>query len=230
MEDLAHAEVTASLTTQDKDKSGVASFHTRTIGPEPPGATPIADEDLEGLIPSFVTTRADLNLVEYENIAKSLPWALRKAVEIGPFGVLEFSFLIQLHKAMFNDVWKWAGTLRRRVTNIGVEPSQIVTQTRISLDDAAYWASNHTYSQTEIAVRIHSSLVKVHPFPNGNGRTTRLMADLYLISIDQEPLPWGGTDIGSNSNARKVYIAALVQAVTTDEFDDLLRFARGTNK
>ena len=51
----------------------------RTIGPEPAGATPVESEDLEGLIPDFVATRADLNLVEFESISGALPWARRRS-------------------------------------------------------------------------------------------------------------------------------------------------------
>ena len=56
----------------------------RNIGPEPSGATPIEDEDLEGLIPDFVATRADLNQVEFENITAALPWAHAQARSLGP--------------------------------------------------------------------------------------------------------------------------------------------------
>jgi fido (protein-threonine AMPylation protein) len=88
--------------------------------------TPIEPEDLEGLIPDFVATRADLNLVEFENIAKAIPWVHQEAQRRGPGGVLDYWFMMSLHRRMFEDVWKWAGTSRQRVTNIGVEPSQII--------------------------------------------------------------------------------------------------------
>lgn len=55
------------MTPPDEATEPTPSFNVRTIGPEPPGATPIEEEDLEGLIPDFVATRADLNGVEYES-------------------------------------------------------------------------------------------------------------------------------------------------------------------
>ena len=109
-----------------------------TIGPEPVGATPLDDDDLEGLIPEFVSTRGDVNLVESENITKALPWAQAQAARRGPGGVLDYAFLFDLHKRMFGDVWRWAGTIRKRVTNIGVEPAQIPEQTKQAIDDARY--------------------------------------------------------------------------------------------
>jgi fido (protein-threonine AMPylation protein) len=52
-------------------------------------------------------------------------------------------------------------------------------------------------SHVDMAVRFHHGLVQIHPFPNGNGRHTRLMADLLLENVFGETrLGWGtGTDL-----------------------------------
>jgi Fic-DOC domain mobile mystery protein B len=199
----------------------------RTIGPEPSGATPIDDEDLDGLIPDFVATRADLNQVEFENITQALPWAYRRAQTAGPGGVLSYGFMLELHRRMFGDVWTWAGTLRRRVTNIGVDPSQIVMQSRLLFDDAYFWHGESVFDADELAARIHGRLVSIHPFPNGNGRSTRLMADLYLVSIGSSVFTWGGSRLDEEDAGRAAYIRALVAAVETDDYAELVRFARG---
>ena len=166
-------------------------FNVGTIGPEPDGATPLDDDDLVGLIPEFVATRGDLNLVESENIAKALPWARARATQTGPHGVLDYGFVFDLHQRMFGDVWRWAGTQRTRSTNIGVDPAQIPEQTKQAIDDARYWHEHATYDVDELAARVHRRLVAVHPFPNGNGRCTRLIADLYLVSRDEARFSWG---------------------------------------
>jgi Fic-DOC domain mobile mystery protein B len=199
----------------------------RNIGPEPSGATPIDDEGLAGLIPDFVATRADLNQVEFENITKALPWAYRRAESAGPDGVLSHGFMLDLHRRMFGDVWSWAGTLRQRTTNIGVDPSQIVTQSGLLFDDARFWHGQSVFSVDELAVRIHGRLVSIHPFPNGNGRSTRLMADLYLVAIGSPVFTWGGSRLDEEDAGRAAYIRALVLAVETDDYSELLRFARG---
>jgi Fic-DOC domain mobile mystery protein B len=202
-------------------------FNVRTIGPEPSGATPIEQEDLEGLIPDFVATRADLDQVEFENIAKSLGWAQRRAGSLGAAGILDYGFMLALHRRMFGDVWKWAGTLRRRETNIGVEPGQIAAQSRLLLDDVSYWHLHEVFAADELAARIHCRLVSIHPFPNGNGRCTRMLADLYLSSIEAEPFVWGGAELDTDGSDRARYIAALIKASTSDDYADLIDFARG---
>ncbi len=202
-------------------------FNARTIGPEPPGATPIEDEELEGLIPDFVATRADLNQVEFENITKALPWARQQARSLGAAGILDYGFMLKLHRRMFGDVWRWAGTLRRRATNIGVEPFLIPTQSQLLLDDATFWHTRGVFGSDELAARIHCRLVSIHPFSNGNGRCTRMMADLYLTSIGAEPFTWGSANLDIDGSSRATYIAALIKAANTDAYKDLVRFARG---
>lgn len=198
-----------------------------TIGPEPTGATPIDEEDLAGLLPDFVATRADLNQVEFENINKVLPWAYQQARASGVEKVLSYEFLFELHRRMFGDVWRWAGTLRERVTNIGVAPEQIVTQTINALADARFWHYERVFDSDELAARIHGRLVAVHPFTNGNGRSTRLVADLYLESFNLPVFSWGRCRLDEQDAGRAAYISALVEAVETDDYTELIRFARG---
>ena len=199
----------------------------RTIGPEPSGATPIDDEDLAGLIPDFVANRADLNQVEFENITKALPWAHHQARSAGPDGVLSYGFMLDLHRRMFGDVWTWSGTLRKRTTNIGVDPSQISTQARLLFDDARHWHKESVFGADELAARIHGRLVSVHPFPDGNGRSTRLMADLYLMAIGFPTFTWGLSRLDEEDAGRAAYIRGLVVAVESDDYSELVRFARG---
>jgi Fic-DOC domain mobile mystery protein B len=196
------------------------------IGPEPDGSTPLSDEDLVDLVPSFVATRGDLNIVEFDNIVAAMPWALEQARRGGVEKVLDRAFVFKLHRRMFENVWKWAGTQRRRATNIGVDPSQIAVQTTQVLDDVKWWHANAVYDIDERAVRLHARLVAVHPFPNGNGRTTRLLADLYLTAVGSPRFTWGASvDLGDPGDVRMRYLDAL-RAADRDDYAPLLAFAR----
>lgn len=212
------------MTSEDVDSA--SDFNTRAIGSESDGATPLDEDDLDGLIPDFVATRGDLNVVESENITRALPWARRRATSGGPTAVLDYGFLIALHRRMFGDVWRWAGTQRKRATNIGVEPAQIPEQAKTAIDDARYWHEHETYPVDEIAARLHQCLVAVHPFPNGNGRCTRLIADLYLLSVGEPSFTWGAAGtLGNAGDARQEYLAAL-RSADGDDYEPLLVFAR----
>lgn len=211
--------------TQGGSAPGPESDHG-ALGQEPEGATPLDDEDLDGLIPDFVATRGDLNLVEFENIARALPWAHDQARQGGPKAVLRHSFIFDVHKRMFGDVWRWAGTQRRRGTNIGVEPYLIAERVTQAVGDAVWWHDNSVYGSDELAIRLHHRLVVVHPFPNGNGRCTRLMADLYLASIKARGFDWGGgAQLEAEGTVRQAYLDAL-RAADRDDFEPLITFAR----
>ncbi len=95
----------------------------------------------------------------------------------------------------------------------------------MALDDVRYWVEKETYPPDEIAVRLHHRLVAVHPFPVGNGRTARLMADLLVERLGQEPFTWGRVGLTDVSEARRRYIAAL-RAADDHKITPLLEFAR----
>lgn len=154
-------------------------------GEPPPGATPLDLDDLHGLIPTWIATRGDLDQAEFEAIARARTWAVERARRVGPGGVLRSDFLFELHRRMFAGVWRWAGEARRRQTNLGVPPGQVRVAVRQILDDAVAWHGHDTYLADGRAIRLHHRLVAVHPFTNGNGRSTRLFADLYLAACGE---------------------------------------------
>jgi Fic-DOC domain mobile mystery protein B len=176
----------------------------------PEGATPLDPDELGGLKFKHITTRGELDELEQANIEEGLQWLARRR----PKDVLTDGFCIELHKRLFGEVWSWAGAFRRTGKNIGVDPIYIGVELRALMDDARYWAERKTYPATEAAVRLHHRLVFIHPFPNGNGRHARIMADAVLESIYGEAaIDWaGGHDLQKMNDRRSAYIAALKSA------------------
>ncbi|MBI3205196.1 MAG: mobile mystery protein B [Myxococcales bacterium] len=191
---------------------------------EPDDATPLAHEEREELLQTWVTNRRDLNEAEQENILKGGIWA-RRSRGLTAAGLLEDSFARTLHKRMFGDVWRWAGTQRKTERNVGVEAHRISVELATMFDDARYWVEHATHPPDEIAVRLHHRLVAIHPFPNGNGRHARLMADLLIEKLGGEPFSWGGGSLVDVGELRRRYVAAL-QAADDHELGPLLAFAR----
>jgi Fic-DOC domain mobile mystery protein B len=176
----------------------------------PDGATPLDPDELGGLKFKHITTRGELDELEQANIEEGLRWLARRR----PKDVLTDGFCIELHKRLFGEVWSWAGAFRRTGKNIGIDPIHISVELRALMDDANYWAEHGTYKPTEAAVRLHHCLVFIHPFPNGNGRHARIMADAVLASIyGADAIDWaGGHDLQKMNPRRKAYIAALKAA------------------
>ena len=183
-------------------------------------STPLTEEEKLQLKAKWITTRAELNELETKGIANAEIWLLKNKKDI-----LNETFIKNLHKKMFGDIWKWAGTFRTTERNIGVAPYEIQPKLRILLDDVKFWIDNRTFSPKEIAIRFHHRLVQIHPFPNGNGRISRLMADLLIKQFDLQALNWGSGSLTEISELRKEYITALREADNGD-YSFLLNFVK----
>ncbi len=188
---------------------------------EPDDATPLEPEERKGLRQTWISYRKELNEAEQTNIAAGTVWAHRQRRQ----DILTDAFIKQLHAKLFSDVWVWAGGYRQTERNIGIDRARIPVELRMVLEDARYWVESETYPPDEIAVRLHHRLVAIHPFPNGNGRTTRLMADLLAVRLGQEPFTWGRVSLINVSETRTRYIAAL-RAADGHDIIPLLEFAR----
>ena len=173
----------------------------------PPGATPLTPEDLEGLLPKYITTRAELNDAEFKNISEASKkyFLSRKTFQ------LTIGNLYKIHKEMFGHVWKWAGKKRITEKNIGVEKTQIDVELKKLLDDLEYWLKKNT-DLIEISARLHHRLVYIHPFNNGNGRWGRFIVNLFLKDHLDSYLDFPEDELLLTTKIRKSYIAALREA------------------
>lgn len=191
---------------------------------EPEDATPLTPQEREGLRQAWITHRRDLNEAEQENIVNGAVWARRQR-GLTPAKILDDGFARRLHGRMFADVWEWAGAHRNSERNIGVAPYLIAADLAMLFDDVRFWIDHHTYPIDEIAVRFHHRLVSIHPFPNGNGRHARLMADLLIEKLGGEPFSWGGGGLADVGELRARYVSAL-QRADNHEIRTLVEFAR----
>jgi Fic-DOC domain mobile mystery protein B len=183
-------------------------------------ATPLTADEKQGLIPSYITLRRELNEAEQINITQAEQIAFVRKRD-----VLDEAYLRALHKSMFGDVWKWAGQFRTTPRNIGVDPWRISTELHQLLGDARYWVEHGTYPADQIAARFHHRLVWIHCFSNGNGRHSRLAADLLVVSQGQPRFTWGRVNLVDAGETRKIYVAAL-RAADAHDIRPLLAFVR----
>lgn len=191
---------------------------------EPDDATPLEVGEREALLQTWITHRSDLNEAEEANIVGGALWARRRR-GLKPVDLLNEEFAKTLHAKMFGDVWKWAGTYRQTERNIGIDAHRIPVEMPGMLDDVCYWVEHNTYPPDEIAVRLHHRLVAIHPFPNGNGRHARLIADLLIEQLGGKPFSWGGGSLADVGTLRAHYVAAL-KAADNHDIGPLLEFAR----
>jgi Fic-DOC domain mobile mystery protein B len=188
----------------------------------PEGPTPINPDEADGLLLTHITTRAELDRWEQDNINEALAWVEKRK----PKNILNEPFMKMLHARMFCNVWKWAGIFRKSDKNIGVPWYSIGIELKKLCDDVKCWIENKNFSDDEIAARFHHRLVSIHLFPNGNGRHARLVTDILLENIlNKPPFTWGNANLVKSGNDRKRYIESLI-AADRGEYKQLLDFVR----
>jgi len=186
------------------------------------GATPLDPDEIEGLIPTHVVNRGQLNELEQQNIAEAELWLM--TARLGKINTAKN--LKKLHVKMFAQVWRWAGTFRKTGKNIGIEAYQISVALKNLCDDLDTWIEFSTYPDDEIAVRFHHRLVYIHLFSNGNGRHARLATDILLTKhLKKNRFSWGRGIIENAGEVRSQYLSALREA-DKGYYKPLLDFVR----
>tara|TARA_R110002050_G_scaffold244268_1_gene380852 strand:- start:9742 stop:10338 length:597 start_codon:yes stop_codon:yes gene_type:complete len=172
------------------------------------GQTPLNEDEKDALKIKSITTQGELNEFEQLNIEKAVLWVVQSNFKVEK--ILTEKFIKDLHKKMYGDIWKWAGNFRRSDKNIGINWVNIGVELKCLIDDTKYWIENKIYPQEEIAIRFKHRLVAVHCFPNGNGRHSRMMADILMESVfRKEIFSWHQSNMVKADETRKTYINAL---------------------
>ncbi|AOW20442.1 mobile mystery protein B [Urechidicola croceus] len=188
------------------------------------GQTPLEEEEKDGLKIKSITTQGELDEFEQLNIEKAVEWTIH--TNLKPEKILTVKFIKDLHEKMYGDVWKWAGEYRKTKKNIGIPWTKIGLELKYLLDDTKYWIENKTFSPEEIAIRFKHRIVSIHCFPNGNGRHSRMMADIIMESIfGNEIFSWHQSNMVKANEIRKEYINALKEA-DNGNVKPLIEFAK----
>ncbi len=188
------------------------------------GQTPLSEEEKEGLLIKTVTTHGELDEHEQLNIEKAVEWTIKTKFKKDQ--ILTEGFIKMLHKKMLGKVWSWAGNFRKSEKNIGVKWVMIGIELKALLDDTKYWIENGTYPNDEIAIRFKHRLVNIHCFPNGNGRHSRIMADVMMESIfNENAFSWNQSNMVKADQTRRNYITAIREG-DKGNIQSLLDFAK----
>ena len=155
---------------------------------------------------------------EAKNIAKATLKYLSK-IPTSKEAPFSYSWMLALHQEMFGEVWEWAGKLRQIELSIGIKAYLVNSELKKLADDIAYWKEHNTYEVFEAASRIHHRAVQIHPFANGNGRWSRMLANIWLRLHDKMPTNWEEKALSQENENRDTYIAALKKADNGDYCD-----------
>jgi fido (protein-threonine AMPylation protein) len=162
------------------------------------GETPVPDDELDALLPSArellgepVTKAAvyDLEQAVQNDVAEVLLTSVLEG-NLALDDVLTDYFVRELHRRLYGDIWTWAGVFRKHELNIGVAPEQIAVELRGSIETIRYrWQHSQDWGPSVLGIATHAETVRIHPFTDGNGRTTRLLADIVFVAAQGSESP-----------------------------------------
>lgn len=188
------------------------------------GQTALDDDEKEGLLIKTITKRSELDEFEQLNIEKAVLWTMKRKFKAED--ILSEAFMKELHRRMYGDVWKWAGEFRKTNKNLGVDKLQIAVELRTLVDNCKHWIAQEVFGTDETAIHFKHRIVSIHCFANGNGRHSRLIADVIVEHIFKQPVfSWGAASVSKQGEARKAYLQAIKKA-DAGNFEELVRFAR----
>lgn len=185
------------------------------------------DESAHLLDTARTTTREQLQRAESRGLGRASEAYdfLASQRDDGGLWLLDDLGLRAFHREAFGEIWDWAGSYRRRESNIGVAPEAIAVAVRDAMDDARAWHDDGEVPAVEVALRLHHRLGRVHPFAGGNGRATRIWAELYLFAATGAELGWSEVALPDPLARRERYLGALREVDATGDIAALLAFA-----
>ncbi|GAT02543.1 hypothetical protein RMCFA_2655 [Mycolicibacterium fortuitum subsp. acetamidolyticum] len=159
------------------------------------GDTPLPHDELAALLPEIVDvldkpiTRADVYDLEQglqdQVFDELMPMAIDGSLPLAE--LLSDHFVRDLHTRLFGPIWLWGGRQRRLELSIGIAPEQIAVELHNALGTIAYrWEQTDDWTARQLGIAVHAEAVRIHPFTDGNGRATRLLADLVFAAA-QDP-------------------------------------------
>ena len=175
-----------------------------------------------------ITSSAELAREE-ERISK------KKAVELFESGTLDklepgkFTALQAIHKALFEDIYDFAGQLR----TVNLAKGNFRFAPLIYLEAALANIDKMPQSTYDEIIEKYVEMNVAHPFREGNGRSTRIWLDLMLKSGIGQVVDWSRVDkedyllAMERSPIKDVEIKVLLKDALTDDVNSREVFMKG---
>ena len=175
-----------------------------------------------------ITNSAELAREE-ERISK------RKAVELFESGALDklvpgrFTSLQAIHKALFEDIYDFAGELR----TVNLAKGNFRFAPLMYLEAALANIDKMPQSTFDEIIEKYVEMNIAHPFREGNGRSTRLWLDQMLKAGIGQVVDWSKVDKEDyllaieRSPIKDVEVKVLLKAALTDEINSREVYMKG---
>ncbi|MDR0942746.1 MAG: Fic family protein [Holosporales bacterium] len=161
-----------------------------------------------------VANQVELSKVE-EKISKQKAKQLWDSGEINKIEVGTFGGLKQIHKALFDDIYDFAG----RIRNVNIAKGNFRFAPLMYLEQSLKNIDKMPQSNFNEIVEKYVEMNIAHPFREGNGRSMRIWLDLILKKEIEKVIDWNEVD-------KSEYLSAMERSVVKDiEIKYLLKSA-----
>ena len=159
----------------------------------------------------------------------------KKARELFEKGLLDkmeagkFSSLRAIHKYLFEDIYDFAGQIRK----VNIAKGNFRFAPLMYLDAALENIDKMPQSTFDEIIEKYVEMNIAHPFREGNGRSTRIWLDLILKTEIGQVVDWSKVDkedyllAMERSPIKDIEIKYLLKTALTDEIDSLEVYMKG---
>ena len=166
---------------------------------------------------------------EEEKITKLKALELFDTNRINDFEVGTFNGLASIHKYLFNDIYSFAGVIRKE----NIAKGNFRFASCMYLEDVLNKIDNMPQDTFENIIKKYVEMNIAHPFREGNGRSTRIWLDLILKKELNKVVDWSKVNkedyllAMERSPVKDLEIRLLIQNALTDKINDRQVFMKG---
>lgn len=164
-----------------------------------------------------------------EKITKQKALKLFETKELDNFEVGTFEGLAQIHKYLFEEIYEFAGKVRKE--NISKSNFRFVSA--MYLKEALNKIDEMPQTTFDEIIEKYVEMNVAHPFREGNGRSARIWLDLILKKQIGKVVDWSKIDkqdyllAMERSPIKDTEIKFLLKEALTDEIDDREVYMKG---
>lgn len=175
-----------------------------------------------------ITNSVDL-AHEEERITKLKALELFDTNKIDEFEIGTFKGLSCIHKYLFDDIYSFAGKIRKE----NIAKGNFRFASCMYLEDILHKIDNMPQDTFENIIKKYVEMNIAHPFREGNGRSTRIWLDLILKKELNKVIDWSKVNKDDyllameRSPVKDLEIRLLLQNALTDKINDRQVFMKG---
>ena len=166
---------------------------------------------------------------EEERITKIKALELFEKGELDKFEVGTYAGLSQIHKALFEDIYDFAGKIRKE----NISKNNFRFASAMYLQEVLNKIDQMPQNNYEEIIEKYVEMNIAHPFREGNGRSTRIWLDLILKKELNLVVDWSKVDktdyllAMERSPIKDIEIKELLKQSLTDKINDREVYMKG---